>query len=136
MRKIIVAIPLVLSLMACGDQAQDFDAAGTFEATEVTVSAQLAGKLKSFTVSEGDLVKANAVLGEIDAYQLQQKSEELVAMKQQLSATETATDAKQLNLQKQVASLELQVANAQREQQHCHTHSSRDLIYSWAPSEN
>ena len=61
MRKIIVAIPLVLSLMACGDQAQDFDAAGTFEATEVTVSAQLAGKLKSFTVSEGDLVKANAV---------------------------------------------------------------------------
>ena len=117
MRKIIVAIPLVLSLMACGDQAQDFDATGTFEATEVTVSAQLAGKLKSFTVSEGDAVKANAVLGEIDAYQLQQKSEELVAMKQQLSATETATDAKQLNLQKQVASLEQQVANAQREQQ-------------------
>ena len=31
MRKIIVAIPLVLSLMACGDQAQDFDATGTFE---------------------------------------------------------------------------------------------------------
>ena len=117
MRKIIVAIPLVLSLMACGDQAQDFDATGTFEATEVTVSAQLAGKLKSFTVSEGDNVKANAVLGEIDAYQLQQKSEELVAMKQQLSATETATDAKQLNLQKQVASLEQQVTNAQREQQ-------------------
>ena len=117
MRKIIVAIPLVLSLMACGDQAQDFDATGTFEATEVTVSAQLAGKLKSFTVSEGDNVKANAVLGEIDAYQLQQKSEELVAMKQQLSATETATDAKQLNLQNQVASLEQQVANAQREQQ-------------------
>ena len=117
MRKIIVTIPLVLSLMACGDQAQDFDATGTFEATEVTVSAQLAGKLKSFTVSEGDNVKANAVLGEIDAYQLQQKSEELVAMKQQLSATETATDAKQLNLQKQVASLEQQVANAQREQQ-------------------
>lgn len=47
MRKIIVAIPLVLSLMACGNQAQDFDATGTFEATEVTVSAQLADQINN-----------------------------------------------------------------------------------------
>ena len=56
-------------------------------------------------------------MGSIDAYQLQQTSEQLEAQKRQLGATRSATDSRRLDLEKQLSSINQQIANAQRERQ-------------------
>ena len=104
-------------LAACGNKEKEYDATGTFEATEVTVSAKATGELKTFDISEGQTVEQGAVVGSIDAYQLQQTSEQLEAQKRQLGATRSATDSRRLDLEKQLSSINQQIANAQRERQ-------------------
>ena len=104
-------------LASCGNKEKEYDATGTFEATEVTVSAKATGELKSFDISEGQTVEQGAVVGSIDAYQLQQTSEQLEAQKRQLGATRSATDSRRLDLEKQLSSINQQIANAQRERQ-------------------
>ena len=104
-------------LAACGNKEKEYDATGTFEATEVTVSAKATGELKTFDISEGQTVEQGAVVGSIDAYQLQQTSEQLEAQKRQLSATRSATDSRRLDLEKQLSSINQQIANAQHERQ-------------------
>ena len=104
-------------LAACGNKEKEYDATGTFEATEVTVSAKATGELKTVDISEGQTVEQGAVVGSIDAYQLQQTSEQLEAQKRQLGATRSATDSRRLDLEKQLSSINQQIANAQRERQ-------------------
>ena len=104
-------------LAACGNKEKKYDATGTFEATEVTVSAKATGELKTFDVSEGQTVEQGALVGSIDAYQLQQTSEQLEAQKRQLGATRSATDSRRIDLEKQLSSINQQIANAQRERQ-------------------
>ena len=108
---------LLLLFASCSDKEKAYDATGTFEATEVTVSAKSAGELKTFDVSEGQTVEQGAVVGTIDSYQLQQTSLQLEAQKRQLGATRNATDSRRLDLEKQLSSINQQIANAQRERQ-------------------
>lgn len=117
MKKRLIVAGAVLMLCACGNKEKEYDATGTFEATEVTVSAKATGELKTFDISEGQTVEQGAVVGSIDAYQLQQTSEQLEAQKRQLGATRSATDSRRLDLEKQLSSINQQIANAQRERQ-------------------
>ena len=117
MKKKLIVAGAVLMLCACGNKEKEYDATGTFEATEVTVSAKATGELKTFDISEGRTVEQGAVVGSIDAYQLQQTSEQLEAQKRQLGATRSATDSRRLDLEKQLSSINQQIANAQRERQ-------------------
>lgn len=124
MRKTIVWASLALLLLACGNKEKEYDATGTFEATEVTVSAKASGELLQFDVAEGENVKAGTIVGHIDSYQLQLKKNQLDANRRQLDAnrrqlgaTRSATDSRQLDLEKQVAALRQQIANAGRERQ-------------------
>lgn len=116
----------VMSVLAtaCGKETKDYDATGTFEATEVVVSAKSTGELRSFAVREGEMVLFDSVVGSIDAVQLQLKKEQLStnsrqldANKAQLDASRHATDSRQLDLERQVASIRQQIANARHEQQ-------------------
>lgn len=114
----------LLLVTACGKKEKAFDATGTFEATEVTVSAKSTGELLAFNVTEGQEIDQGVVVGNIDAYQLklqrqqlESTKEQLKANKKQLNATRGATNSKQLDLEKQVASIRQQIANAQRERQ-------------------
>ena len=43
-----------LMLVACGKNEKEYDATGTFEATETTVFAEQSGTLLTFDVNEGD----------------------------------------------------------------------------------
>lgn len=117
MKKRLIVAGAVLMLCACGNKEKEYDATGTFEATEVTVSAKATGELKTFNISEGQAIEQGAVVGSIDAYQLQQTSEQLEAQKRQLGATRSATDSRRLDLEKQLSSISQQIANAQRERQ-------------------
>ena len=116
MKKIFLLASITFLLASCSDHKKDYDATGTFEATEVTVAAKSSGELKSFNISEGQSVEENQVVGKIDDFQLQQKQEELTATEQQLDENASATSSRQLNIQEQLASLSEQITNEEKEQ--------------------
>ena len=131
MKKIVLLAGFALIMASCGGDKKDYDATGTFEATEVTVSAESSGQLLHFNVSEGQVLKGGLSVGQIDSRQLVLKREQLStsneqlaathgqldANKRQLNANKQATTSKQLDLRKQVAALRQQIANLQREHQ-------------------
>ena len=102
-------LPLLL-LVSCGDKNSRYDASGIFEATEVTVSAQANGELKTFNVMEGQQLEADKPVGCIDTTQLYLK-------KRQLLANMRAVGSRQYNVSKQIASLQQQIATQKNEQQ-------------------
>ena len=99
---------LVGLLAACGDGNLHYNATGTFEATEVIVSAEGTGKLLHFDVEEGTQVTANQNIGLIDTVQLYLK-------KLQLKASMKSVDSQRPDLAKQIAATKQQIATAQRE---------------------
>ena len=124
MKKILLLACVTLLMAACGKKEKAFDATGTFEATEVTVSAKATGELKSFNVNEGQTVESGTLMGRIDTYQLVLKKQQLetqrgqlAASKRQMSSSRSATNSQQLDLNKQLSSIQQQIANAQRERQ-------------------
>ena len=57
MKKLTIMASVALLVMtACNKKEKAFDATGTFEATEVTISAKATGELKSFDVTEGQTI--------------------------------------------------------------------------------
>lgn len=117
MGKTFIAVGLVLIATACGNGKTEYDATGTFEATEVTVAAKASGELKALSIDEGASVKENQTVGTIDAFQLLQKQDELAAAGVQLEANAAAANSRRLDLQKQLASIAQQIVNAEHEQQ-------------------
>ena len=115
-------IPIYLFILfpfiaSCGSKEKEYDATGVFEATEVTVSAKSTGELKTFDITEGQMVESGVVVGKIDAYQLQMTASQLEAQKRQLGMSRNATDSRRLDLEKQLSSINQQISNAQRERQ-------------------
>ena len=55
MKKLMIIASMALMMAACGKKEKAYDATGTFEATEVTISAKATGELKSFDVTDGIL---------------------------------------------------------------------------------
>lgn len=95
-------------LSACGNRMPVYDATGTFEATEVIVSAEAAGKLLDLKVEEGTSLEAGEEVGLIDTVQLYLK-------KLQLEASMKSVESQRPDLVKQIAAMKQQIATAQRE---------------------
>lgn len=98
----------VALLAACGRGGDEYDATGTFEATEVTVSAEAAGRLLNFNAEEGTVLHAGNQIGLIDTVQLNLK-------KLQLEASMKSVQSQRPDLNKQVAATKQQIATAERE---------------------
>ena len=64
--KPIVYIATTLLVVSCGTKTE-FDAQGTFEATEVVVSSEASGKILNFDIEEGMTVAAGESIAEIDS---------------------------------------------------------------------
>ena len=101
---------LGLTLTACGNSSKDYDATGTFEATEVTVSAEQSGTLLSFSINEGDALEAGTEVGLIDTTQLWLKMRQIEAGKETLRSQKPDKDA-------QIAATRQQLAKARQEEQ-------------------
>ena len=99
-----------LILLACGNNEKDYDATGTFEATEVTVSAEQSGTLLKFTISEGDQLSQDAEVGLIDTTQVWLKI-------QQTCATKEVYQSQKPDMEKQIAATRQQLAKARQDQQ-------------------
>lgn len=96
------------ALISCGKSNGGYDASGTFEATEVVVSAEGVGKILFFDVEEGQFLNENQLVGAIDSTQLQLR-------KQQLLANQKALLVRRPDLVKQIAALEQQIVTAKAE---------------------
>lgn len=94
-------------LAGCGEK-NDYDATGTFEAVEVTISAEATGKVLSLLAEEGATVEAGEVLGVIDTMQLYLQREQLI--RQQSALLHSKPD-----VEKQAASLRRQIEKQRRE---------------------
>lgn len=101
---------LAVLMQACGGRNRQYDATGVFEAVEVVVSSESAGKIGSLAIEEGDGVEAGQVVGYVDTVQLYLR-------KLQLSASRKAVESRRPETGKQIAALEQQIATAQREKQ-------------------
>lgn len=99
---------LLFLLTACGSGTPEYDATGTFEATDVIVSAEASGKILGLDVEEGTLLKAGQEVGIIDTVQLYLK-------KLQLEASVKSVEGQRPDILKQVAATKEQIVQAQRE---------------------
>lgn len=63
-------IALTLLIASCSNGSGSYDATGSFEATEVVVSAEATGKILSFNIEEGQIIEQDQEVGLIDSLQL------------------------------------------------------------------
>lgn len=105
--KVVGYVAMAMLVVSCGNETE-FDAQGTFEATEIVVSTEAVGKILNFEVEEGVEVIAGKMIGEIDGVQLHLQRKQLVA--QQSALLNSRPDVK-----KQVASLKEQISKQKSE---------------------
>lgn len=105
--KRIAYIATLLLIASCGKESE-FDAQGTFEATEIIVSAEATGRILCFDVEEGSTVEAGNIVGAIDSIQLHLQCRQLIA--QQSALLSSRPDVK-----KQVASIREEIAKQKSE---------------------
>lgn len=107
--KLIMAVGLAM-LASCGNNEKEYDATGTFEATEVTVSAEQSGTLVRFDVNEGDEIASGKEVGLVDTTQLWLKV-------QQMDAAKAVYRSQKPDMEKQIAATRQQLAKARQEEQ-------------------
>lgn len=99
---------LLALFSACGNGTPEYDATGTFETTEVLVSAEASGRLLYFNIEEGTVLKAGQEVGVVDTVQLYLK-------KLQLEANIKSVEEQRPDILKQVAATKEQITAAERE---------------------
>ncbi len=97
-----------LSLASCTEKEKEYDATGTFEATEVTVAAEQNGKLLRLDVNEGDRIEEGRQVALTDTVQLYLKA-------RQIGATKLVYASQRPDMDKQVAATHQQLAKAREE---------------------
>ncbi|GEO24091.1 membrane protein [Cyclobacterium qasimii] len=93
-----------MGVLSCNDE-EKADGYGNFEATEITVSAESAGKLLFLTVEEGQVIEEGAMVGLVDTLSL-------FLNKQQLLASKETVFSKSGSVSSQINVLKEQLKNA------------------------
>lgn len=99
---------MALAALASCKGEYNYDAQGTFEATEITISSETNGKITAFDINEGDTLKMGDRIATIDSAQLYLQKMQL--LRQNASVLKSRPD-----VSKQVAALKTQLNNAVRE---------------------
>lgn len=102
-----IIIAALAALAGCAKQ-NGYDATGTFEATTVTVSAEVSGKIVGFDVTEGRTVSKAEIVCAID-------SSALVLQRRTLEQQQKALLSGKPDIQKQLASLKEQIIKQKTE---------------------
>lgn len=113
--KHLISIFIVLCLaMGCSNQTDHADAYGTFEAQEVTLSAQTAGQILAFEVDEGAPVEEGAVIALIDTVLYKLQLEELQAGITGVKSKIVTIGAQNEILKEQVANLNVNINRVEK----------------------
>lgn len=100
MKKFIYLAVAILAV-SCSKESE-FDAQGTFEATEVIVSAEAMGKILNFDIEEGATIVANEQVGVIDSLQLHLQRKQLIAQQSALLNSRPDIKAQVSSLREQI----------------------------------
>lgn len=103
MKRVILLLIAGNLLFSCASKSEKFDATGTFESTEVIVSAEGVGRILEMNVEEGDFIGEKQVLGYIDTIPL-------YLQKKQLKSSKGAIESRKQDISKQIASTQQQIA--------------------------
>jgi HlyD family secretion protein len=106
---------LISLLIACQQKDTAFDAEGSFEADEVIVSAEIPGRLSSFTIQEGQQLKAGDLAGTVDALPIALQKEQVEASIQALRQKTMDVNPQIKLLQDQLAVQETQLQQLEHE---------------------
>ena len=106
MKKLFFLLTL-LGLSGCSSRPE-FDATGTFEATEIIVSSEAAGRLFFLNAEEGTRFSRGTEVGLVDTVQLH-------LQKLQLEASRKSFTSQRPDIRKQIAATQEQIATARRE---------------------
>ena len=101
-------LPIIISVLVSCSSKPDYDATGIFEATTVTVSAETAGKIHGFNVSEGDSVVSGQLLAVIDTAMLS-------FQQRQIMHQQTATKTVSPDITAQASALRSQIEHQKHE---------------------
>lgn len=104
-KNLVLALSFNILFFGCKDEKTNFDASGTFEATETIISAEANGKIMALNIDEGDVVKKGQVLGYIDTTQLHLSRLQLIQNKKAVLSSAP-------NVQLQLEVLEKELENA------------------------
>ena len=85
MYKGIILIFSLITVASCNNNQHSFDATGNFEAVEVLVSPEIAGKILELNLEEGQLIPADSVVAIIDAAGIALQREQVEASLEALS---------------------------------------------------
>jgi HlyD family secretion protein len=113
--KKISSLLLLSALFACGKNADHSDATGVFEAREVIISAEAAGVLRQFNLSEGQALAAGQLVGNIDCAQLDFQKAQVSASEQALELRKTESGPQVKVLNEQIALQNSQIATQQEQ---------------------
>jgi HlyD family secretion protein len=107
---LIILLTSIITFISCNRTDKNADAYGNFEANEVIVSSEGQGKIMSFKITEGQVLKAGDTIGYIDTMQL-------FLRKLQLLANIKVIKNKIPDIPSQLDVLEAQLNTAQHEKQ-------------------
>lgn len=114
-KNIILLFVTALFFTSCKSGNGDFDATGTFEADEIIVSSETAGRILQFDASEGSLLKKGELTVLIDTSSLVLQSEQVAASIQSLSEKTTSLAPYIQTLEQQVEVQKTLKRTAERE---------------------
>ena len=102
-----ICTPCFLILLnSCGPSGMSSDAAGTFEADEITVSSEATGKIEWLDLAEGQRLQAGQAVGQIDTVQLflqkQQLEESIMSLEGSMPDIDRQTSAMRSRLKQQL----------------------------------
>ena len=106
---------IAVSLAACNSNKEKFDASGTFEADEVIVSSELNGKILSFNLDEGSVLKKDSTVGTIDAVNIALQKEQVEANIASLREKTSDVNPQVKLLQEQLTVQQAQLSNLEHE---------------------
>jgi HlyD family secretion protein len=107
-RRSLAPVVVLAAVVLASCRKEHVDAYGNFEATEVTVAAEVGGRLLAFGLEEGDRIARDSVVGVIDTVPL-------VLERQALAARRAAAAARTRESDANIAALEVQATIAERD---------------------
>ena len=110
---IVLAALALITLPSCFNKNKSFDATGTFEATEIIVSAEANGKILKFDPEEGALLKAGQEVVFIDPSNLELQKVQAQSSIQAINQKQNDPRPQIQVLQRQLQSAEAQIATLQ-----------------------
>jgi HlyD family secretion protein len=112
--RLLTTLSVSALLFSCSNGKGDYDATGSFEATEIIVSSQANGRILELGLNEGDQLEQGQEVGLIDSTQLYLQKMSLLSNAKGVRAQQPDIKAQTAALQEQIKSLEREKARLGR----------------------